>query len=108
MVDPPLAAQKRSKNDLGRRSVPGPLKVGPSYAFLEPCGATWAILDVILGPAWSPGARKIKHFRTKTPKSREKLRPGEGLEKTLKFHRILMRKCEVLGMLNHGISSITM
>ena len=82
----------------------GTLKVERCISFLEPLGATWTILEAIRGPAGRQGAPKIKHFRTKTPKSQEKWRPGECLEKTLKFHRNLMRKCEVLGTLNHGIS----
>ena len=54
---------------------------GHPRTFLEPFGATWAILGVILGPAGRQGSPKIELFGTKSHQNLKKLGPEWGIKK---------------------------
>ena len=80
-----IGVHEHCKNDPGISSTPGSQKVSAPDTFFEAFGLTWTILGTFLGPSWAPRGPKIEHFGTKSSKSREKLCPGEGLEKTSKI-----------------------
>ena len=58
------------------------------------------------GPSWAPRGSQNQAFWHQVANKSTKMRSRRGSQKNNKKHGYLMRKYKVLGMLNHGISSI--
>ena len=77
-----------------------PQKVGAPEAFLEFCGATWAIWGAVLGPAGRQGAPKSTILASGRIKILKNDIQNEASEKTLVFDRKLFGKSGFLKGLN--------
>ena len=73
---------------------------GPPSKFLKNFGTTWAILGAILGPAGRQGGPKIEFLGTKSHPNLKNEAQNAASKKIWNFDRHLMRKCEILDVLN--------